>query len=71
MIHLLESFGCGLCFAIGAFVGVAICAWTVKNDRNAFVKESQRISKQVEDRMATQVATMAACLDEIKKRKDA
>ena len=70
MINLIESFAGGMCFAFGAFVGVAVCAWVVRG-RDA-EKEAAGIamSKRIEDRMSTQVATMIACLDEIKRRKE-
>jgi len=71
MIHLLESFGCGICFAIGAVVGVNICSLITTKGRAELAKEMRDHAKRVEDRLATQIATMACCLDEIKKHKDA
>ena len=70
MINLLNSFAGGLCFAFGAFCGVAVCAWAVRKKDDERINEANALSKRIEDRMATQVATMVACLEEIKKRKE-
>jgi hypothetical protein len=39
--------------------------------REEIQREIREHGKRVEERLSVQVATMAACLDEIKKRKDA
>jgi len=39
--------------------------------REELKREMHEHAKRVEDRLAVQVSTMFACLDEIKKRKDA
>lgn len=70
MINLIESFAGGVCFAFGSFVGVAVVAWVVRRKDDERFKENAEISKRIEDRMSTQVATMVACLEEIKKRKE-
>lgn len=69
MINLIESFAGGLCFAFGSFIGVAVAAWTVRKKDDERLKENAAILKRIEDRMATQVATMVACLEEIKSHK--
>jgi predicted small metal-binding protein len=39
--------------------------------REEIQRDIREHAKRVEDRLAVQIGTMAACLDEIKKRKDA
>lgn len=70
MINLIESFAGGICFAFGSFVGVAVVAWVVRKKDDERIDAAHTISKRIEDRMSTQVATMVACLEEIKKRKE-
>ena len=70
MMNLIESFAGGICFAFGAFVGVMVCAWSQRGRDKEQLAASNAISKRIEDRMSTQVATMIACLEEIKKRKE-
>lgn len=69
MMQLLLSFGGGLSFALGAVVGVSIASLFQAKDRKAYYDEMKKQSKRIEDRLAVQVATMAACLTEIEKRK--
>jgi hypothetical protein len=69
MIHLLESFGCGLAFAFGAFAGVTACCLFQKRDRAEIIKELKASHERVENRLAAQVGTMVACLEEIRKNK--
>ena len=71
MQQLLLSFGCGICFALGAVVGVTVASLIRSKDREDYAKEMKEHAKRVEDRLAVQVSTMAACLVEIEKRKDA
>lgn len=70
MINLIESFAGGMCFAFGAFMGVAVCAWCARGRDKEQIEAMNAVSKRIEDRMETQVATMIACLEEIKKRKE-
>jgi hypothetical protein len=67
MIHLLESFGCGLCFALGVMTGIALCGLASKKDREAIAKELRENSKRIEDRLAVQVSAMLHILEETKK----
>ena len=65
MMHLIESFGCGLAFAFGAVCGVMICVMFQKSDRDKIAKEIRDSNKRVEERVGVYVATMATCLQHI------
>lgn len=69
MIHVLESFACGLAFAMGITSFFLIRDLATTKGRNEIKEMAQAHYKIVEDRLATQVAAMVACLEEIKSRK--
>lgn len=71
MIHIIESFACGLAFAMGITSWFFIRDLATVKGREELKKEMHEHAKRVEDRLAVQVSTMLVCLDEIKKRKDA
>lgn len=71
MIHIIESFACGLAFAMGVTSFFFIRDMATAKGRAELKQEMHAHAKRVEDRLAIQVSTMVACLDEIKKRKDA
>jgi uncharacterized membrane protein len=67
MIHLLESFGCGICFAFGAMVGISITALISNKDREKVAKEIRNSNLRVEERVGVYVAAMSEILAETKK----
>lgn len=71
MIQILLSFGCGLAFAMGVTSWFFIRDLATAKGRAEIKEEMKEHAKRVEDRLAAQVSTMIACLDEIKNRKDA
>lgn len=71
MTQILISFGCGLAFAMGVTCFFFIRDMATAKGREELQREIREHGKRVEDRLAVQVSTMIACLDEIKKRKDA
>lgn len=71
MMQILLSFGCGLAFAMGVTSWFFIRDLATAKGREEIQREIREHRKRVEDRLAVQIGTMAACLDEIKKRKDA
>jgi hypothetical protein len=71
MLHIIEAFACGLAFAMGVTSWFFIRDLATAKGRAEIKEEMQQHAKRVEDRLAVQVSTMVACLDEIKKRKDA
>jgi hypothetical protein len=71
MTQILISFGCGLAFAMGVTSWFFIRDLVTEKGRAEIKNEMREHAKRVEDRLAVQIGTMAACLDEIKKRKDA
>lgn len=71
MIQILISFGCGLAFAMGVTSWFFIRDMATIKGREQIQNEIREHGKRVEERLAVQIGTMAACLDEIKKRKDA
>lgn len=71
MTQILISFGCGLAFAMGVTSWFFIRDMATAKGREELQREIREHGKRVEDRLAVQVSTMIACLDEIKKRKDA
>lgn len=71
MMQILLSFGCGLAFAMGVTSWFFIRDMATVKGREELKREMREHAKRVEDRLAVQVSTMVACLDEIKKRNDA
>jgi hypothetical protein len=71
MMQILISFGCGLAFAMGVTSWFFIRDMATAKGREELKKEMHEHAKRVEDRLAVQIGTMAACLDEIKRGKDA
>ena len=69
MIHILESFACGLTFAMGVTSFFFIRDMATTKGRAEIKEEMMAHAKRVEDRLAVQVSTMLVCLDEIKKHK--
>jgi len=62
MIHLLQSFAGGLCFAFGAFVGIGVAGLLVgRRDkaRDAFYQnEFMNLNKKIEQRLGKQVEAL-------------
>jgi hypothetical protein len=71
MTQILISFGCGLAFAMGVTTWFFVRDLATDKGRDEIQKEIREHGKRVEDRMAVQIGAMAACLEEIKRRKDA
>lgn len=67
-MQFLVSFGCGLSFVAGAVAGIVLTVLAQKCERNAIMADFHALNKQIENRLATQVATMAACLEAIRKQ---
>ncbi len=70
MTQILLSFACGLAFAMGVTTWFFIRDMATAKGREELQKEIRDHGKRVEDRLAVQIRTMAACLAEIQKRKD-
>jgi hypothetical protein len=70
MISIIQSFACGLAFAMGVTSFFFIRDIVTAKGREELKKDMLEHAKRVEERLAIQVSTMAACLDEIKIRKD-
>lgn len=70
MMQIILSFACGLAFAMGVTVWFYIRDMATAKGRAEIKEEIQEHARRVEDRLAVQVATMVACLNEIKKRKE-
>ena len=71
MTQILISFGCGIAFAMGVTSFFFIRDLATSKGREELKREMHEHARRVEDRLQIQVSTMVACLDEIKKRKDA
>lgn len=67
---ILESFACGLAFAMGVTSFFFIRDMVTAKGREELKKEMFEHAKRVEDRLAIQVSTMVACLEAIQIRKD-
>jgi MFS superfamily sulfate permease-like transporter len=67
-MHILESFACGLAFAMGVTSFFFIRDLATAKGRSEIKEEMHAHAKRVEDRLAIQVSTMLACLEEIKKK---
>lgn len=68
MIHIIESFFCGLAFACGVGTWFFVRDLATAKGRAEIKEEMQQHAKRVEDRLEVQVATMVACLEEIRKQ---
>jgi MFS superfamily sulfate permease-like transporter len=69
MIHIIESFGCGLAFAMGITSFFFIRDLATKKGRAEIKNEMTAHAKRVEDRLAVQISAMQACLSAIEARK--
>ena len=69
MMQILISFGCGIAFAMGVTSWFYIRDLATAKGREEMQREIREHGKRVEDRLAVQIGAMAACLDEIQKRK--
>lgn len=69
MIHILESFACGLAFSMGAYLFFYIRDFATAKGRAEIRKDFQDHAARVEERLSIQVRTMAACLAAIEKQK--
>jgi hypothetical protein len=69
MLHILESFACGVVFAMGVTSWFYIRDLATVKGRAEIKEEMHAHAKRVEDRLSVQVATMVACLEEIKQNK--
>jgi hypothetical protein len=67
MLHILESFACGLAFAMGVTAWFFVRDLATVKGRAEIKEEMMKHAKRVEDRLAIQVSTMYACLHEIQK----
>jgi hypothetical protein len=69
MINLLQSFAGGLCFAFGAFVGIALAGmWTRKRDYN-MANRFAEINGEVRDRLTKQVEALSRIAATLEDRK--
>lgn len=71
MVQILLAFGCGLAFAMGVTTWFFVRDLATAKGRAEIKEELLKHHKRVEERLAVQVATMVACLEEINRRKDA
>ena len=68
MIHLLESFGCGLCFALGATFGTVVTLFAVGATNRTVQKELRESNQRIEERVGVYVQAMSEILEEVKKK---
>ena len=66
MNPLLISFGCGIAFAAGVYLWLAVASLMTEKGREKLRQDAAETAKRIEDRLSAQVATMIACLEEIK-----
>ena len=69
MMQVLISFGCGMAFAMGVSAWFFIQQLATAKGREELQLEIREHGKRVEERLSVQIRTMAACLEEIEKRK--
>lgn len=66
MMHIIESFACGLAFAMGVTSWFFVRDMATSKGREELKEEMRLHAERVEDRLAIQVATMVECLNAIK-----
>lgn len=69
MMHLFESFACGLCFTLGAVFGLVLYGFWGKKDREKIMIELRESNKRVEERVGVYVGAMAHILEHVEKDK--
>lgn len=70
MIHIIESFFCGIAFSLGVTVAFYVRDLATVKGRAEIKEEWLKYAKQTEDRLAIQVSTMSGCLKEIRRNKE-
>ena len=66
MLRIIESFACGLAFAMGVTCWFYVRDLATAKGRAEIKEEMREHAKRVEDRLAIQVSTMVECLKAIK-----
>lgn len=70
MIHIIESFAVGLAFGMGVTAWFGIQQMATAKGRKELSRQFNESRLLIEKRMEVQIATMAACLEEIKKNRN-